>query len=252
MGLSLRKEALALVDLIALTQRVADGMTLRREEREAHASTDHERIDGVEQRVDHAELVGHLRAAEHGDEGASRVLAQTEQHVDLLGQQPARGARKSLWRTDDRRMGAVRRAERVVHVGVEAGDQPIDERRVVRLFARVVPEVLDELDAWCQLGQPLAHRRHGIGRIRLAFRPSEVRAHRDVRAVLLQPLDRRQRRPDAQVVGDAAVLHRHVEVRAQQHPLPLETRQVFEDRDLRRHYWLARPMMIDMSTRRFE
>ena len=61
------------VDLVALAQRVADRVALRGEEREAHAAADDERVDDVEQGVDHAELVGHLGAAEHGDERPLRV-----------------------------------------------------------------------------------------------------------------------------------------------------------------------------------
>ena len=43
-------------------------MTLRGEEREAHRSTDDELVDDLEQRLDHAELVADLGAAQHGDE----------------------------------------------------------------------------------------------------------------------------------------------------------------------------------------
>ena len=62
------------------------------EEREAHAPADDQRVDDAEQRVDHAELVADLGPAEHGHERALGVVAQAEQHLDLLGQQPAGGA----------------------------------------------------------------------------------------------------------------------------------------------------------------
>ena len=56
------------VDLVGLEQRVADRVALGGEEGEAHAAADDQRVDHAEQGVDHAELVAHLGAAEHGDE----------------------------------------------------------------------------------------------------------------------------------------------------------------------------------------
>ena len=54
--------------------------------------------------------------------------------------------------------------------------------------------------------------RHRERRVR-PLRPAEVRADRDLlRVVLEQVLERRQRGADARVVGDAAVLERHVQV----------------------------------------
>ena len=48
------------------------------------AAADEQRVDTLEQRLDHAELVADLGAAEHGDERPLRVVAQAEQHLDLL------------------------------------------------------------------------------------------------------------------------------------------------------------------------
>ena len=53
-----------------------------------------------------------------------------------------------------------------------------------------------------------------------------------VRAVLLQPLERGQRGPDAEVVGDLLAVQRHVEVGAHQHPLAVDRREVLEQRQL--------------------
>ena len=55
----------------------------------------------------------------------------------------------------------------------------------------------------------------------LALRPAEVRADADRRgAALEQQLERRQRRADARVVGDGAVLERDVQVGADEDDLP--------------------------------
>ena len=68
---------------------VADLMTLCREEREAHPTADHQAVDHVEQGVDHAELVGHLRATEDRHERPAGIVADAEQDLDLLLEQPA-------------------------------------------------------------------------------------------------------------------------------------------------------------------
>ena len=60
------------VDLVGLEQRVADLVALGREEGEAHAAADDERVDHREQGVDDAELVADLGPAEHGDERPRR------------------------------------------------------------------------------------------------------------------------------------------------------------------------------------
>ena len=144
---------------VGLEQRVADRLALRGEEREAHRAADHDRVDDAEQRLDDAELVGDLGAAEHGDERALRLVAQAEQDVDLLLQQPPHRRRHELRRPDDRGVGAMRGAERVVDVGVDAVDELRHERRVVALLARIEAQVLEQLDARRQLGEARAHRR---------------------------------------------------------------------------------------------
>ena len=55
------------VDHVGLEQRLADLVALGLEEREAHAAADEQPVDPRQQRLDHGELVGDLRAAEHHD-----------------------------------------------------------------------------------------------------------------------------------------------------------------------------------------
>ncbi len=50
---------------------VADRVAPCRQEGEAHAAADRQPVDDVEQRVDDADLVAHLRPAQHGDERAA-------------------------------------------------------------------------------------------------------------------------------------------------------------------------------------
>jgi hypothetical protein len=68
------------------------------------------------------------------------------------------------------------------------------------------------------LGDRRAHRTQrflGVG----SFRPAEVRQQNDLAPFVGDLLDGRRDALDAGCVGDLAVLHRHVEIDAQQHAL---------------------------------
>ena len=84
------------VELVLLEQALADLVALRLEEGEDHAAADQQPVGLAEQVVDHAELVGDLRAAEHHDVGPLGVLGEPAQHVDLGGDQPAHRVRQPL------------------------------------------------------------------------------------------------------------------------------------------------------------
>ena len=139
------------------------------------------------------------RMATNGRFGCDR----SPQHLDLPGQQPARGRGQELRGADDGGVGPVRGAEGVVDVGVEALDQPGHEGRVVRLLARVVAEVLRQLDP----GASSASRATGATEYLGSGRPlgREMGARHHLGALAAQPLDGGQRSADAQVVGDPAV-----------------------------------------------
>ena len=79
------------------------------------------------------------------------------------------------------------------------------------------------------------HGIHAVLRIRLPLRPAEVRGGHDCRTSLEQPVDRGQRRADAEVVGDLAVLHRNVEVGTNQHALAADVAEVGERGDAAGH-----------------
>ena len=140
----LGEQTAARVDLVGFEQRVTDRLALGGEEREAHRSADHERIDHLEQCFDHAELVGDLRPAEDRDEGVLGLVAQAQEHLDLLLEEATHRGRHELRRADDRRVRSVRGTEGVVDVAVDAVDELGDERRIVGGLARVEPQVLQE------------------------------------------------------------------------------------------------------------
>ena len=127
-----REQLAAVLDLIGLDERVADVRALRDEERERHRAADEELVAAFEQRVDHAELVAHLHAAEHHDERLLRRVEQRAQHLDLACEQPPGGRRHHPRRPDDRRVRAVRGAERVVDVHVAELGEVRRERGIVR------------------------------------------------------------------------------------------------------------------------
>ena len=74
--------------------------------------------------------------------------------------------------------------------------------------------------------QMLGDRLQAELRLRLALRPAEMRREDHRRAVIERVGDRRQRRANAGVVGDPAVLDRDVEVDADEHAPAVEAKVV--------------------------
>ena len=177
----------------------------------------------------------------------------------LLHQQAGRRPRHVMGDRLDRRVRAVRRAERVVHVELGQRGQRL-RRTPDRSFpppretggsraARRVPRdrcasrdralgrCLADAVVANATGRPTSSDEpRGDGRrlnsaVRLAFRPAQMAREDDGRALLERVLDRRQRGPDARVVADHAVLERDVEVHADEDALAGEVE--IPDRQLR-------------------
>ena len=137
----------------------------------------------------------------------------------------------------------MRRAERVVDVDVRVGGERLRERRVVLLLLHVEAEVLEQqhlagaepLDGVLgagaervagdrdglaqQLAEALADRAEPEAVADLAVGAAEVAGEDHAGALRLEVADRRERRADARVVGDPAVLERDVEVDADEDAL---------------------------------
>ena len=185
------------------------------------------RVDPLEQRVEHLDLVGDLGAAEHRDVRPVDVAEQPRQEVDLLGHHEA-GALlgDELDHARGRRVGAVRGAERVVDVDVAVRRERARELLVVGLLAGMEAQVLEHRDLAVaqvaddlaravadrlvgerdveleQLGEPRGDRLERDSGLawpsgRPRCEPSTMRAPRSIRW-----LERRQRGADARVVGD--------------------------------------------------
>ena len=127
-------------------------------------------------------------------------------------------------------------AKSVVNVEVLVFYQRCDKGRVVGLFARVVAQVLQQLDparvgppGLQQLVETLAYGGDRVLGVGLALRPAQVAAHRQLFGPLVeQPDEGLDGEADAQVVGDHVAGHGHVEVAADQDTLAPDGAQVFE------------------------
>ena len=209
------------LDALLLAQRRADLVALGLEERVAHRAADEDRVGDLEERVDDADLVGHLRAADDRDERAPGVVEDPGQRLDLALQQAPGGRVLDVLDDADRRgVRAVRRAERVVDVEVGQRAEALGELRVVLRLARLEADVLEHHDV--AVGHVVEVRRErdlGAEQARRgARRPARARtpargpsAGRGARrAAAARPRSRSSSivgsaRADAGVVGDRAV-----------------------------------------------
>ena len=95
-----------------------------RERTEAHRAADQDRVGGLEEALDHADLVGHLGAAEDDDERPPRVVADRGQLAHLALEQQPGVAGQEVGDPLGARVGAVGGAEGVVDVEVgERGER---------------------------------------------------------------------------------------------------------------------------------
>ena len=251
------------LDHVFFQQRLAYRIPLRRKESKAHAAADHDAVGFGRQRLDDAELVGHLRSAEHHRVGALGRAGQ------LLA------APRSRRRPACRRSAAARwRRHRPKPA---CGAPPRTRRRRKRLRARPIRRaawpapVARRRPCWSRAGRsgcsPAAGRRRRSGprhaparRCRRRrrptaracpaarpaprrpgasdsfgsgppFGPAQVGGDHDLGARVEQRLQRGHRRCDAAGVGDVTVVvERHVQVGAHQHAAARNTlrQKVFE------------------------
>ena len=182
-----------------------------------------------------------------GDVAGKRVLVRSDLNVPL---EWARGAGEATI-TDD---GRIRASVPQIKSLLDAGAKVVVCAHLGRPKGAPDPKYSLQPVA-TRLGEPLTHGLHRVLRVGLAFGPSEVAARSDVSAALLQPTDRGQRGADAEVVLYVPVVQRNIEVGAEQDALVPRVGKVFEMRKaqvLEDYYWLARPTMTEMSTRRLE
>src|SRR5690606_7270940 len=102
-----------------------------------------------------------------------------------------------------------------------------------------------------ELTEPLRDGCERVLRFVLALGPAQVRDHDHRRAGVEQRANGRERCADAPVVGDVAVLERHIEVAAEDHTLAGQRPERAESSKRHRSY-SRRPTYPAKSTSRFE
>ncbi len=124
----------AVLEVVGVEERAPHLHALGGQEGEGHAAADDERVDLGGEHLEHGELVGHLGAADDRHEGTCWPIEDLPQDLHLAGEtQPGRAGQEGR-RADDGRMGAVRRAEGLVDVGVVARNEALHEGRIVGLL----------------------------------------------------------------------------------------------------------------------
>ena len=245
--LGLAQEGAGRAQLVLLHPALAHLPAARLEEGVGHGAADEEGVDAAEQVLEHADLVGHLGAAHHGQVGAVHRPEQLSEELQLAQHEEA-GAldRHVLDHARRRGVRAVRGAEGVVHVDLGVGGERAAEGVVVVLLAGVEAQVLQHrhlpvAQVGHHLARPVAHRLVGeddvaaeqggearggrlqrVRRVGIAVGTAQVRGEDHPRVVIDEVGDGGHRGGDARVVGHAARGgERHVEVDAHEHPLAL-------------------------------
>ena len=130
--------------LLALVQRVADREAVGGREREGHGAADQDGVGALGERLEHADLVGHLDAAGDHDERPLGRVQQAAERLELAPQQQPGSGRQQVRDALGRGVRAVRGAEGVVDVDVGELREGGREGRVVGRLAGVEAQVLEQ------------------------------------------------------------------------------------------------------------
>src|SRR4030095_15308785 len=115
--------------------------------------------------MNYANLVRHLRASEHSNEWPCWSRECLSQKGQFFFHQEARNSGKIGSHTGGRSVGAVGRTESVVDVNLRQRSESFCKLRIISLFLRVEPQVLEKqnLTAWYL---PCHNFNHGTNTIR--------------------------------------------------------------------------------------
>jgi len=196
-------------------------------------------IDLVDQIRQQFKLGRDLGARDDREQRPRRFFQGFRQRIEFGHQQrPTASNLSKANRAMRGRLGPVRGAERIHNVHIAKCCVFLRQRFVVLALADIHPAVLqqdqlpglhrdtidpvaDQRDLTPQMfRQPLRDRCERLLRTPHAFLwPPQMRSHHHGRAFLQRQTQRRQRRKNALLGRDPTVLHRHVEVFADQHAL---------------------------------
>src|SRR5215472_7290378 len=237
-------EAAGDVEHLRLVQRLADRPAGSREKGVGDAAADDQLVDSLEQRFEHRELGRDLRAADHRHQRARRLLERALERFELPDQQRSRARQRRKTRDPvGAGLGAVRGTEGIHDEHVTQRGHAPRELLVVGFLALEEAHVLAQhggagraVDAGEpvlaqrhrlaeQLREPRRHRRECQRRIvRPLLRPPEVR-HDEYPGVLVERVtDGGEGRADTRIAHYHAVLHRDVQILADQNPLVAQLR----------------------------
>ena len=242
LGLGFLHELLGQINALLVQQGTADLAAHGDAEGVAHAAADEQHVNLVQQRLDDADLVLDLGAAQNGQEGAHRVFNGVAQEFQLLADQEAGHGGQIRGYTGGRGVRAMHGAKGVGNVDFSHGGQLLGERGVVlflfRMEAHVLQQnglagldlcgqllgvgadnVLGELDFEAELlAQALGDRREGILHIEFSLGTAQMRAEDHGGLVVEQILDGGQRGVDARFIGNIQIcIQRDVKVAADEH-----------------------------------
>ncbi len=143
-ALRLFEELLGQGHVLLGEKRVADADASRLEEREAHRAADQHLVRDLQETVEDTDLVRHLGSAENHDQRPLGVVAERRQLGELALEQEPCVRRQEVRHALGRRVGAVRGAERVVHVEVCQIGQASGEVGVVLRLPLLPAAVLEQ------------------------------------------------------------------------------------------------------------
>ena len=135
------------IEFIRFHTACADRDSLRLKECICHGAADQNAVGLSHQRFQNTDFVGNLRSAQNDDERFDRFIEPFAQMFQLfLHQDTHRRFCHKFCDARCGRMGAMRRAERIVYIKITEFRECFREFRIVRFFLRLETDILEQSD----------------------------------------------------------------------------------------------------------
>ena len=132
------------VDEVSFDERIPHRLAFCHQEGIRHAPAQQNNIDPVQQILDYADLVRHLRASKNGNKRPPGVVSQRAKRLDFGHHQISRVGWKECGNSRCRSMRTMRGAKRVVDEEVAQGRKSLREFRVILFFTRFEADILEK------------------------------------------------------------------------------------------------------------